>query len=286
MVNISDPAIQSELATIAEMHKNAKTHKEMLELENWIREKIGWTIEYRPLMRQLGIVPGNMEMRHTWSLSKSDLIWTLVDEKNIALSTANKLLYEAKKQSKIYNISLDEALNKLYTERSGNSSVCRTKTGKVAFKNHSQKHKEKSVKFAWTAVHDAIKEIIKRDMSKLDPVVHDQLMKDLEVDLKVLTQQYKTRISSNVKNGILLEDKSLKRKFGDALRNLDLPKPNKVMNQDYGANVRRIFRRKLADHHPDRHPGNDHIKNRFNEMIEVYKIVEDYLTSQDRKSVV
>ena len=279
MVNPHDPVIMSELIAIAELHKSAKTNKEMMELENWIREKIGWDVKHRPLMRQLGIKPQEMEMRHTFDLSKSNLIWTLIDEKNIALCTANKLLYEAKKQSTICDISLDEALNKLYVERSNNTSKYKTENGKVVFKSFFKKHKEKSIKFAWIAIHDAIKEIVKREMVKLDPIFQDQIMKDLEIDMKVLIQQYKTRISSNVKNGIKLDDKNLKRKFLDALRNLDLPKPDRVINQEYGTKIRRIFRRKLADHHPDRHLGNDHIKNRFNEMIEIYKIIEDYLAS-------
>jgi hypothetical protein len=283
-VDPSDPAVQSDLSAIAEMHKSAKTHKEKAELETWIREKIGWHVGLRPVVRNLGILPGEMEVHRTFTLAGTEFIWTLLDEKNVSLHTVQKLLYDAKARSKLMGVSVDTAIRDLYEERASDSSVCKTRKGKVTFKRHTKTQREKSVKFAWTLIRDAVREIIKREMKQLDPIMHDRLMRDLDIDLKVLVHQYKTRVNSNVKNGIPVEDRGLKRKFMGALSNLDLPKPEKAITQEYATKIRREFRRKLADHHPDRYSDSnqvkkDHIKARFQEMQEVYQIVEDYLTS-------
>lgn len=289
---ILSPSEQSDMRSLSEMHKNAQTHKERAELEELAREllknngklkDVSGSNIYVIVAKMIGTTVYDVQNRRAFIYSKSEFVWTLVDEYKISLSAIKSMIKEAKKRSVLDKRPIDDHLREVYDDIASNAKVRNDKGGRTTFYK-SEVTKKHFLKKAWSDVNGAVRNIVIKEMSGLDPIFHDTILRDLDLDLKVLLQQYRSRISATAKNGIPIEDKVLKRKFTSALSNLDLPKPGRAVTQEYATKIRREFRRKLADHHPDRCSDSnqvkkDHIKARFQEMQEVYQIVEDYLAS-------
>jgi hypothetical protein len=270
-----DLVVNTEVSAIVNMHRIATTQREKAELENILRDILE-SKDRKLISSCIGTSIYEILARNRIYLCKSDFAWHLIDEKKLSFGTVTSMLKKAKRQSALDGRSIDIILSEIYEELVSKSShICKLKNGIKFYTCHS------STKSNWKYIQCAIRDIIQREMKNINHIEHCMILKDLEIDLKTLIHQYKIRINVSAKNGIPIEnkqkDKQLKRKFLEVISNLDLPKPPKILNQKYGTEVRRIFRRKWADHHVDRHPGNEHVAQRFREMNDLYEIVEKYL---------
>ena len=265
-----------ELNAVMEMHRSATTHRERSVLEAMILNIVGSRKNDRHLLRELtGIRTYEFEIRSYCRLSGSEFIWSMLDEHGVAIGTVRKILVSAKRESAVNGQALDDVLRDMYVRISSVGYTAKTKTG-VSYRSQ----RPDAVRSSWGSIHSSIRAIMLKELGHLDPIEHARLEKGFDLDLKALIHQYKVRVNALARSGLPTEDKTLRRRFLVALDEIGLERPGRTINQDYADKLRKGYRRRLADSHPDRHPGNDHMIEKFRCIVEAYKTVEEYLATK------
>ena len=271
-----------KLLTLAKAVQAAKTHRQKAELEAKIRKLINCkpdSKDYTLKLSELGLNRGQFKSRRLIYRSKLEYAWELLDIEHLSAATVVNLIREAQKNASLQSCSIDEALKKEYKRSCVKNTRVVTKNG-IAFQERNTD--DDSVKKSWCKIHEAIKVLVSIEFKHLDHIEHVKFEQSLDSDIKGLLHQYKIRANSSVKNGLKADSPALRRHFLAALDEIGISRPGRgqVINQEYANQLRAAYRRRAGESHPDRHPDNNHMAQKFIRINKEYEIVEQYLNAQ------
>jgi hypothetical protein len=275
-----------KLTALVEAVHAAKTHHEKAALEAKIHplmmdartQNKTFKTAYRAKLKELGLNQCQFEKHRYITNSKSEYAWKLLDTEHLTLATVYLLVRKAKKIALEKSCTLDEAVEKELKQISSRKHS--VNNGGVFFRKAST-HND-LVKKSWCKIHEAIKMLVSVEFKHLDRIEHVKFERSFESDIQALLHQYKIRANSSVKNGLRAESPSLRRHFLEALDEIGIARPGRgqVVNQKYANQLRAAHRRRAGESHPDRHPGNDHMAQKFIRINKAYEVVEQYLSAQ------
>jgi hypothetical protein len=271
--------------------QRAKAEVELWDLVRGCYKRDGETHGRRtPLAKLLGVSSDSLECRaQLYNLGAAAVpLWDRMEQaKDLTLEGAIRVIRRARSRSQTNDRTLIECVEEVLSEPVG--------TQRKPVRVQPQ---EQEVVVGTRAVWGHIKKLIMddfafrlRDMS--DTMLADTLSKRFECDLKVLLDQYQSKISHAASQGRDHNKKVNERKVPEACRTLcmatfkDDPDPKKRADpaarlkalDKYLARARLQKKRLTRAYHPDLHGGGGS-PERYQAVLEAYDLIENYI---DRK---
>jgi hypothetical protein len=244
----------------------AKTHREKAAAEKSLRDHM--KVKSRDLTVLLsGASTYELQARSQFILSGSEYIWSLLDDEEVQISVARRILVSARTMSKSTGRNLDDVLREVYLDS-------QREAGPKAESISSKK---------WELLRETVSSIVSSELDGLHDIERRAALDEALIEIDVLVRQLKAKIRSRLKKGLpksweAVSERNERREFCADMRELgmDPPRSGRLPNMD---EVRRTHRRVAADHHPDRRKDQG-AKDKFQRVNEAYQRILAYVGSK------
>lgn len=290
-----------EIQALIARHKQASSEKEKAHIENdiWLT---GTTPEDRSqyqrrswVAKALGTHPSAIQRRVALLMAEpeADLLWERVENEKMPVSTAGSQLVNARKlQQALPGLSLRDALLRQLKEYDSWPSQ-RNRAGQVYRKRppsrlttqHTNATRtsvawnQTNEKGFWAELRKHLATFMQGRFEGADPLVADKLFRDFERDLKVLFDEYQSKLyrqrtqEHRAKRDIALIGFS---NIQQACLTLGMEPPKRGEPVDLA--LARQKKKKLARvYHPDSNGGgNEGTNAKYEEALSAFSVLEDY----------
>ncbi len=235
--------------------------------------------------------PGrSVRLRHTLWLAGHEIgrLWDLV-ESGLSLSTAVKVLDDAKKLYIDNHISIDQAISNVVAKLESdkvmvvmNDKICYKKDQngvKKAKKPQptTQSLEESKYRAFWQELRILIGQHVDQRLNGSDPETADRIKKNFEIDMRIVLSDVQQKINRAVKHKVdLAELKKIGRsEIVQACFVLGIDPPRQLHQVDI--DVARRKRGLLArEYHPDKHEGSEAMRDKYHEIMESFDVLQRY----------
>lgn len=252
--------------------KAAKTHREKANAEKILRDHM--KVKSRDLTIILeGTSTYELQARTQFLLSGSEYVWSLLDEEEVQIAVARKMLTVSRLQSKSTGRPLDEVLRETYLDS-------QREAGPKAESVTSRK---------WELLRETMASIISSELDGLHDMERRAASEEMMTEIDVLVRQLRAKMRSRLKRGLpktweASSERAERRDFCSNMRELGLDPPRSGKMPDM-EEVKRTYRRVAADHHPDRR-SDAGATEKFHRVNQAYQRILEYVESkkEDMKS--
>lgn len=294
------PAITSEMAKLLEQHANSKTEREraLVEQELWSKHlspELRGAFHRRAWVGRVTKQPVNAVEHRSALLAAEPAslpLWERTRSEQMPLTTAYSQLHAAKKLAQAHaGMSLEAAVTK-QLEEYDTWPIHHTRSGKPFRKRPLSRLKgrttteyvpkvwdQKSDRGFWSELRKHLAGFVQSRFEGSDPVVADKLYREFERDLKVLLEEYQSKLYRHRRS-----EKRQRRTIAlmsfDAVKaaceTLGIESPERGVQVDI--EQARQKKKKLARvYHPDANGGGNAGTNaRYQEAIEAFAVLEEY----------
>lgn len=214
----------------------------------------------------------SIENRQNIFNSKSELLWRKIDNENLSLTAAVKILRKAK-LNKDLDISESIARGVHSYGKTGRLIKLKGKPHRLKIGVNSTKNQEKielEIPKDWEILKKSVIEFMKSETQEIDDISNYEVVSNFIIDLELLIRDCKNKIHKSKNKSVVLR----KSEVVEACSILG------ISNFKFGNNLNREevkskFKKLARDSHPDIH--GPKLEWKFKEIVSAYRIVEDYM---------
>jgi hypothetical protein len=264
---------------------DSRTDEEIAE----IKDKYGGNttniqVRSMELARMLDEPRGHITARHALIRAQEAALplWEFLQNEEITHNNAHKLLSRANRLCKEEGVPREKALCDQLKEYLADRSILSHNTPSSPRKN-VKKVKEATTRTLWFHVRSALKKILDRELSGVEPLYADKIKTEFTSELNALIALYQGRIQ-------VFQDKSEEivhryqvEEACDVVH-IDPPLITEEVPKDFEKKFKNAGKELLRRAHPDKNEGSHHKVHQYQEVVEALKILERFVhQSKGRK---
>lgn len=305
---------------LIEKYRNATSEQQMAEIEDAIWQTVE---DKRSKMRRdcisemLSIPQHSCELRSTLFNSKifgvDAVLWDRVDNKNMPLFTAVRLLRQAKQISlgSHGQMSVSQALSVVLDDYDNKKSVKSVlESGQVVHRSiplrrrrstketpansiirdvqaqqeNSAKQEEIKIKSFWQTVKQAFAKEMSDRFNGVDPSVQQKLQQEFEADLNSVLDSFKTRLDHVRRRGLSVSAITLsvetvsRSQVVNACKVLHMDPPSTQGRPVDMSKAKKMKMKLVRLYHPDHHGGKEEYRSAYESVIQAYETLSQYMS--------